>query len=56
MRSTALPQHHYRDPCEVLEAKQSREAREKRKAEDRKSPARKALEELFSPPPLDRER
>jgi hypothetical protein len=54
MRSTALPSHQYRDPMEVLEAKQKREQRESRRIGEtigrRWSSAREAAESLFDIP------
>ncbi|KVC81402.1 hypothetical protein WI75_08625 [Burkholderia ubonensis] len=55
---SALPSHHYRDPMLVLEEKQAREQREKRRERPRMerceaecwSPARKAAEALFDLP------
>jgi len=55
MRSTALPRSQYRDPCDVLEAKQQREQRESSRVGEalgkRWSSARQAAEDLFEIPP-----
>lgn len=50
-----LEENDYGDPAMVLERKQEREAADRAKAERKKSPARRALEQLFTTPPHSHE-